>query len=195
MDGLDLPSAAPLPPDFGDLAPKKPGRPPADPAKRALNDERYAAIQAILQDLPQEAKEFRLAVFRAKRWTDVKRDFQPICRLMHSEYVDKELKEIPAFYAYLAGKYGPGRYLVEVHDAHNHRVDKIPHWIVSNGEDPMAFDDEDFDDEEDDYDDRRRGGRPGFRRPRRSRQAFDDEEDTRANVTDVMLTANKISHA
>ena len=193
MDGLELPLAAPLAPDFGDMAPKKPGRPPADAAKRALNDERYAAIQAIVQDLPQEAREFRFAVFRAKRWSDVKRDFQPIARLLHSEYQDKELKEIPAFYAYLEGKYGPGRYLVEVHDAHNHRVDKIPHWIVSNGDD-MYDDGPDEDDEDDDYDDRRRGGRPGFRRPRRSR-APDDVDDERANVSDVLLTANRISHA
>lgn len=106
------------------------------------------------------------------------------------------LAEEGALYAYLSNRHGEGRYIVEATDPHGMRYDRVPVLRIPEGDENMPRRDDDFDDDDEDddeYDDRRRGGRPGFRR-RRGR-AEEDDEDNRANVSDLLLTANKVSHA
>lgn len=203
MDGLEYPTPSPLPPVLDDMGPKKPGRPALDPAKRALNDARYAQMLQVIEAIPQTAKEAKFSVFRAMRHSDQKKDFKPLFKIPYKEYMDAGLAEEGALYQYVVQKLGRegGRFWVEATDPHGLRYDRVPHWIIPEGSDMPGRDyDEEFDDDEEDDEDfddrRRRGGRPGFGRPRRRRMPEDgDDGDSTANVTDLLLATNKISHA
>lgn len=191
MDGLDASAMLP-PPDMGDLgAPKKPpGRPPADPVKRALADERYAKVVALQSILPAAAKDFRFAYYRAKKHSDQKRDMRPLGSILLSVFIENNLSESEALYTFLADKHGPGRYLIEAQDEHKHRIDRVPTWVVPDGDTDMSQDEDEDDEFEDDDRPRRRGG---FRRARGRFREDEDDDEGRANVGELLHTANQVA--
>ena len=192
MELLGQPEAGALPPKPGEEdGPKKgPGRPPADPTKRAINDERYRQAVELIETLPDEAKQARFAVFRASRRTEQKKDFRPLRRIMLNEWNEKNFKDQSTLRAWLQGTFGSGGYVLEPYDEHNRRMDKVAAWFVNtNPEDDMAYDAEDDDDDDDRDDDRPRDRR--FRRRYRDDAHNDDILEERANVSDVLATATR----
>lgn len=185
---LDQPSPPPLPPLDMDspltAAGKRPvGRPPVSAEQRALSDQKYAQMMELMGELPVEAKEPRFHIYPARSRIDQKLSFRPLARCLLSEFKDKNFKEPGALSAYLLDRFGPGRYCIEAHDAHSHRLDKIPAWYVTAGEPDMLDDEDDrrYDDEEDD--------RPRRRSGRRLRDdELDDPVSERANMADLLIT-------
>lgn len=157
-------------------------------AQRAINDERYAKMQELMEALPTEAKEYRFGVYRAQRRSDSKRSFRPLERIMYSVFKDGGFSDNGAFAAYLHDKWGPGRYFIEPLDEHNQRITKIASWVVATEGEDMNDDDMD-----DDYEDERPNGwRRGRRRSRRDDEYEDEEDDprdARANMADLLSTS------
>ncbi len=194
MELLGQPDAGALPPKPGEEdGPKKgPGRPPADPTKRAINDERYRQAVDLIETLPDDAKQARFAVFRANRRTEQKKSFRPLKKIMLNEWREKNFQNADTLRAWLKEYLGPGGYVLEPYDEHNRRMDKVAAWFVNtNPEDDMPYDPEDDDD--DDLDDEPRGRR--FRRRYRDDTSDDGYLEERANVSDVLATATRAHSA
>lgn len=176
MDDLlsdPAPSATAPPPPTAPPAPgstRAPGRPPKDPSARAAADERYAAQQAFAAALPDAVKEYRIAIFEARRESDTKASHRPLCRIRQSEWAELGLQDQGALRSWLAEKLGPGRYLLEPQDQHNKRVDKLPHWVETTDED-------DEEDDMPDFEDAPRGRRGWHRGRSRRRESYLDDLD------------------
>lgn len=197
MEVLDPPGPGALPPKPGeeDGAPKKgPGRPPADPTKRAINDMRYAQMVEMVDTLPDAAKQPRYGIFRASRRTETKKGFRPLFRILIGEWQEKNLQDESTLRAFLEDKAGKGCYFIEPQDEHNVRMTKVASWCIhTNPEAHMGYDPEDDDEDDFDDDDRPRGRR--FRRRYRDDVADDDFIAERADVADVLSTATRASSA
>jgi hypothetical protein len=179
MDQLDTPSAGSLGPPPGEG--RGPGRPAIGAAQRAINDEKYAKMQELLDALPEDAKEYRLSIYPARRTGKSKADLHALESILLSKYNESGFKDRQAFAEYLEDKFGSGRYLIEWLDEHDQRLIKIPTYVINAGEDMEG----DFEDDD----------RGGWNRRRRSRRddAYDDDEDEdprerRANVADMLST-------
>ena len=137
--------------------------------------------------LPPEAREPRFAVFEAKWRSGAKADFQPLEKILYSQYKEQNFGDMPTLSAYLLEKFGEGKYLIEAQDEHGQRMLKIPPWTVIAGDEDMddrgpsrnrrfrdrGGDDADFDDYEGD----------------------EDPRAARANAADLISVAAKVSAA
>lgn len=186
--GMASDLSAPMPP-----APRGPGRPSITPEQRAIADQKYAATLAVMDSMPQSAKEAKFAIYRARRRVDTKRDFKPLAKISLSEWKDKGFggpEGMGAQAAYFTERWGTGRYLVEPIDELGNRITKLASWVVASPgieEDDDMLDDDDYDDEYDDDRPRRRR-----RRRRDDDDDFeDDPRDKRLNLADFLIASNQ----
>lgn len=195
---FDTPHAPPPPPPpaMGQSI-KAPGRPKTDPSARQASDERYAKIKAFEDQMPKQARDYRFAIYQAKSGIDAKEGYRPLERVLASDWATIGLADDETLLEYLRDKHGDGRFLIEPQDAHNHRIDRLPFWVVSTHED-----DEDMHSDETFGIPRGRRGR-GRRRPRPSYfeddldydpDLFEDEDPvaTRSNHIDFLATQSRI---
>ncbi len=183
MDTLETPSAQSLGPPPGEG--RGPGRPPMSAQQRAVADERYGKMVEMMEALPADAKEYRLAVYPARWRSGTKANFQALEKVLFSRYKDQNFADEGTFSSYLLEKYGAGRYFIEPQDEHGQRLIKLGTYTLIAGNEEDMDDDDDFDGPPP----RRRGwGRDRYRD--RDDDGDEDPREARANVADL-LSANQ----
>src|SRR5580658_3888062 len=105
MDDAPQPLAAPIPgavpsgfgspPQLGQFPAqvRAPGRPPEDAQKRETADANYAAMKEFEGNLPPDAKEHRLMIYKLDHRTGFKRHHRPVGYLLQSQVKEMNLSD------------------------------------------------------------------------------------------------------
>ena len=164
-----------------------------------MHDARYQSIQDLISALPAQARENRIAIYRARPDGRFRNSRPPIKELLQSEFIEEGLGETETLKTWVSEKLGPGQWWLEAHDNAGHKIEKIPGWCVDTRMDEDMQEDGFSDD--DLLDQRPARGRRGSRDRYRLRYADgeDDDDDlddlvergnpksSRANVVDFVV--------